>query len=429
MLTIIMTFAIVCTMLLLTLLVGKNKNDGFLINTSGRQRYLSQKISKTCILYFNNSDSIKNIKYTDALESDLQQFKTNNEILLSNTHSKTILNNLNELQPCFKIIYDNSVHLVQNKRDTNSLKDILEEEAYFLQNMDKIVQQYEKENKTAINELLYFLAFLSMVLVVILAFFIFKIIRPAIIGNKKYQDIISKQNSKLFKLNNDKDLFITVLAHDLKSPFNSILGFLGLLENNIHINDINETKSQIKIINNSANHVYNLLESLLNWARMQSGKIPFLPQKLQLSSICNETIELLKANSISKNINLKYSVADNIFIFADKYMLSTILRNLVSNAIKFTNNGGEIKINAEIKNAIVMITISDNGIGISKEIINKLFDITQLYTSVGTQKEEGTGLGLVLCKDFVEKHSGRIWVESKLGIGSNFKFTMPIFKD
>jgi len=268
-----------------------------------------------------------------------------------------------------------------------------------------------------------------MVLILILALFIFKIIRPAIIENKRNQDIISDQNSKLLKLNKDKDLFLTVLAHDLKSPFSSILGFLGLLKDNIQLNDIKETESQIEIINNSANNVYNLLESLLNWARMQAGKTPFLPQKLQLSSICNKTIELLKINSISKEIYLENSVKDDIFIHADKDMVSTVLRNLVSNAIKFTESGGAIKINAEINNELVLISVSDNGIGMNKESINKLFDISQLYTTMGTRKEKGTGLGLILCRDFVEKHNGTIWVESKFGVGSNFKFTLPIFNN
>ncbi|MGQ1947826.1 ATP-binding protein [Geofilum sp. OHC36d9] len=413
-------------MLLLILLVRENKNDGFFINTAGKQRYLSQKISKTSLLYLNSTDSTKDLEYVNVLEADLHLFETNNEVLLTNTNSPIILNSLIELQPDFEVICDNAKNLIQNRKNADYLNKILDVESGFLHNMNEIVQRYEKENKTEINKFLFYLALSKMLLIVVLALFILKIIRPAIFENKRYQDIVSDQNSKLLKLNKDKDLFITVLAHDLKSPFNSILGFLQLLEHNIRSNDINETESQIKIINNSANQVYNLLESLLNWARMQAGKVPFLPQKLQLSLICSETIELLKTNSIFKEIELNHFVEDDISIYADKAMISTVLRNLVSNAIKFTESGGVININAEINDAIVLITVSDNGIGMNNEVMNKLFDITQLYTTVGTKKEKGTGLGLVLCKAFVEKHNGTIWVESDLGIGSNFKFTLPI---
>jgi len=426
-LLLIMTTTIVCTLVLLIILVKKNQNDGNLINTSGKQRYLSQKISKTSILYYNNTDSIKNLEYINSLETDLRLFKKNNEILLSTANTETIIESLSKIQPYYQAICWNTNNLIHKTKNIDYLNNILEVETYFLNNMNKIVQQYENENKTEINKFIFYLSVSKMILLIVLAIFILKIIRPAIFENKKYHDIITYQNSELVKLNKDKDLFITVLAHDLKSPFNSILGFLELLENNIESNDIKDTKFQIRLLNTSANQVYNLLESLLNWAKMQSDKMPFSPQRIQFSSICNQVIDLLKNKSFTKNISLSHFVEDDIFIYADKDMVNTVLRNLIGNAIKFTKEGGEIKIKAERDKDKVLITVNDNGIGMDAETMNKLFDITQLYTTIGTKKEKGTGLGLALCKDLIVKHKGEIWVESKLGKCSSFKFTLPSY--
>jgi signal transduction histidine kinase len=240
---------------------------------------------------------------------------------------------------------------------------------------------------------------------------------------------VENSNEKLLQLNADKDRFISILAHDLKSPFNSILGFLSLLTKNIHKYDIEKIEKQLNIINNSAQNTFKLLEDILMWVRANSGKIPFEPQNLSIGTICNEVIENLKLTANAKNITINHLATDEITVFADKNMLNTVLRNLVSNSIKFTNKNGRIDICAEKTNINVIITVSDNGIGIEPDTLNKLFNISQKISTVGTESEKGTGLGLALCKEFVEKHSGKIWVESELGIGSDFKFTMPLFVD
>jgi signal transduction histidine kinase len=162
------------------------------------------------------------------------------------------------------------------------------------------------------------------------------------------------------------------------------------------------------------------------WARSQQGEIPFKPQILSFTDICHDAIEVLKPSANAKNIELNYIASDEITVFADIDMLKTVLRNLVSNAIKFTNSGGRININAEENSGNVIISVSDNGVGITPDILAKLFDISEVITTKGTAKETGTGLGLLLCKEFVEKHGGKIWVESELGKGSEFKFTLPI---
>jgi len=243
---------------------------------------------------------------------------------------------------------------------------------------------------------------------------------------KQAEEQLKTNEAKLKELNTDKDRFISILAHDLKSPFNSILGFLRLLLKNIRKYDLDKIEQQIGFINSSTQSVYNLLEDLLMWARSQSGKLPFEPQILSFENTCRAIIENMRVIAHSKEISINYFVVDKINLYADKNMLHTILNNLITNAIKFTNQGGMINIFAEESETQVTITISDNGIGMQPEIIPTLFDITKMHTTVGTADEKGTGLGLLLCKEFVEKHGGRIWAESDLGYGSDFKFTVPV---
>jgi len=245
------------------------------------------------------------------------------------------------------------------------------------------------------------------------------------ITEKKQVEIeIQNKNVELTKISSDKDRFISILAHDLKSPFNTILGYLELLTENVRIYDINKIENQIEIINQSAQNTYNLLEDILMWARTQSGKIPFEPKKIICSRICEEVLLEIKFLADIKKITISHSSVEDIAIFADIDMLKTILRNLISNAIKFTNPGGKINISIKQQANSLIISVSDNGIGIPPETINKLFDATQTTTTKGTTYEGGTGLGLILCKEFVEKHEGKIWVESEVGKGSTFYFTL-----
>jgi signal transduction histidine kinase len=232
---------------------------------------------------------------------------------------------------------------------------------------------------------------------------------------------------KLLRLNADKDRFISILAHDLRSPFNSILGFLGLLIDDLHHYDIQTIEDHIKIINTTAKTTYNLLEDLLSWALAQTGKFPFRPQKLSFIEICDNVIEVLEPNALAKEITINHYAAEEIFLFADADMLKTILRNLISNAIKFTHKKGRIAVIAEVNQNQAKITVKDNGIGIRNEVLNKLFDTSQVITTEGSASEKGTGLGLLVCKEFVEKHGGKIWVESQVAKGSDFMFTIPLY--
>jgi len=246
-----------------------------------------------------------------------------------------------------------------------------------------------------------------------------------------FRDITEIKNyeKQLLQLNADKDRFISILGHDLRNPFNALLGLSELLTKNIRKYDIDEIENIVNHIKNLSQNTYILLEDLLMWARAESGKIPFEPQKLNFTDICKDILRILNPNAVAKNITINYFAADGINIFADIDMFKAILRNLVSNAIKFTNKNGAININAEENSGNVTISVSDNGIGIKPDNLARLFDISQVLTTKGTAEETGTGLGLVLCKEFVEKHEGKIWVESEYGRGTRFYFTIPCNTD
>jgi PAS domain S-box-containing protein len=248
-----------------------------------------------------------------------------------------------------------------------------------------------------------------------------------ITDRKRAEQIIKENERKLLQLNIDKDRFISILGHDLKSPFNNLLGLSEVLREDLRKLDTDQIEDIANNINKSARSTYNLLEDILMWARTQQGKIPFKPQNLRFSDICKNILEILNPSAEVKRITINYLAPDEINIYADIDMLKTVLRNFVSNAIKFTNIGGAIKIGAEENSGNVTISVSDNGVGISPDNLSKLFDISQVLTTPGTAKETGTGLGLLLCKEFVEKHGGKIWAESEEGKGSEFKFTLPIF--
>jgi hypothetical protein len=242
---------------------------------------------------------------------------------------------------------------------------------------------------------------------------------------------IKESEIKLKESNITKDKFFSILAHDLKSPFNSMLGFSDILNKEFDKYDTKEQKKFIGIINTSIQNTYKLLENLLLWSLSQRGCLDFKPEKTNLYLLTYETSELLKQSADNKSIKLINRIDENIYIRVDKNMLSTIIRNLLSNAIKFTAQKGKITINSNLlttdkKQQFVKISVADSGVGISKEIQSKLFDIGENTSTKGTENEKGTGLGLILCKEFVENHEGKIWVESETGKGSIFNFTIPL---
>ncbi|MEI7812474.1 MAG: PAS domain S-box protein [Ignavibacteria bacterium] len=242
------------------------------------------------------------------------------------------------------------------------------------------------------------------------------------------QDITEqkKLEEQLKDLNNNKDKFFSIISHDLRSPFTSLLGFSEFLVNDFDDMTSEEVKSFALNIYKSAQSVFNLIENMLQWSRMQAGRMNFTPVKLNLNKLIESTIGIYQSGARQKNISINTELGALINVMADKNMINTVLRNLLSNALKFTYPGGEIKISATKQISSVLITVEDNGVGISSENIKKIFTLSQKITTTGTDKETGTGLGLILCKDFVEMNGGKLGVESQTGRGTRFIFTLPI---
>jgi signal transduction histidine kinase len=222
-----------------------------------------------------------------------------------------------------------------------------------------------------------------------------------------------------------KDKFFGIIAHDLKNPFSGLIGASELLVTYANEFDKENIRNISLSLNDSAKQGYALLENLLEWSRSQTGKLEFNPQKVNLKALIDEHISNLGMQVVTKNIRLNNKVADDIEIMADINLINTVLRNLLSNAVKFTEKEGMITVHADRLKNHVAIAVKDTGIGISRDNIDKLFRIDDKYTREGTEHESGTGLGLLLCKEFVEKHGGKIWVESQEGKGSEFIFSIP----
>ena len=237
--------------------------------------------------------------------------------------------------------------------------------------------------------------------------------------------LVEQRTSKLVEIVSTNAKFLSIIAHDLRNPFSSILGILELLKMSLKELDKNEIEKYVEIIYNSANNTLTLLDNLLVWAVSQNKEKNFRPIKINLYELLREEIENLKTLASQKQITLRHSVKPDLNVTADIQMVKTILRNLINNAIKYTNVNGEIIIDANEVNQYIEIAIKDNGIGISAEDQRKLFKIDAFHSTPGTHDERGTGLGLLLCKEFVELHGGNIRIESEAGKGSIFAFTLP----
>jgi signal transduction histidine kinase len=233
------------------------------------------------------------------------------------------------------------------------------------------------------------------------------------------------QSIELRELNASKDKFFSIIAHDLRSPFNSIIGFSEILLENAQVRNYDVYEEYTQIILNSARRAMDLLSNLMEWSRSQTGRINFNPESFEMANFIEEIGLLFTEVAKQKSIQIVREINESVPVYADKDMISTILRNLVSNAIKFTYFGGKITISVQDNPEELIVSISDSGVGMKKEKIDGLFHIEHNTSTKGTNNEKGTGLGLILCKEFVEKHEGRIWVESELGKGSVFSFTIP----
>jgi len=238
---------------------------------------------------------------------------------------------------------------------------------------------------------------------------------------------IKYQNKELVKLDAEKDKFFSIIAHDLRSPFNSFLGLTQIMAEELPSLTMAQIQEIAIKMSKSATNLYRLLENLLEWSQIKNGTFSFNPEVLQLSLVVNGCVEIMNVSAKNKNIKIANEIAVGIEVLADRNMIQTIIRNLVSNALKFTPKGGKVNISSKASdNKNIEIAIHDSGIGMSHELIDNLFRIDMKTNRLGTDNEPSTGLGLLLCKEFIEKQGGKIWVESEVGKGSTFSFSIPM---
>ena len=237
---------------------------------------------------------------------------------------------------------------------------------------------------------------------------------------------LRKSELELETLNKNKDRFFSIISHDLRSPFNSLLGLTSLIINDFDGFSKDEIKDSMYNLHQVSESLYHLIEDLLDWSRIQFNKIDFQPEVLNLNEVIAKVIVISKAVAKDKNISLVNIVPKNCTTKADVHMITTIIRNLVNNAIKFTPKYGIVKISAGFHLDDLIVSVEDTGVGMTKEVAENLFKVGKKVSKYGTEGESGTGLGLIICKEFVEKHGGKIWVESEIEKGSKFIFRIPV---
>ena len=245
-------------------------------------------------------------------------------------------------------------------------------------------------------------------------------------SRKKLMLDIEQKNEQLLKLNTEKDKFFSILAHDLRSPFHSFLGLTHVLADDFHSLTMVELQEIAFLMQNSAQNMFGLLENLLEWSSLQRNLLPYYPAPYLLKPAAADAVEILMAACVKKEILFHQAIPDDISVFADSKMINSVIRNLLTNAVKFTPHGGSVTLSAKpVTGNMVEISVQDTGIGMSSKMIDNLFLLEIRTNREGTDGEPSTGLGLIICKDFVEKHGGSLWVESTEGKGTTFHFTIP----
>jgi PAS domain S-box-containing protein len=276
-----------------------------------------------------------------------------------------------------------------------------------------VLQHYEKDNVYSENDLKFLVTIGSQIAMAI--------------ERKKAEEEINLKNEQLQSINAEKDKFFSIIAHDLRGPLSAFVDATQILTEEIQNMELEEIKDITLSMKTSASNIYNLLENLLEWSRLKRGGLDFVREKLLLKNVIKECIEVLSESARKKEIELSFSVPEEMEVFADKHMIETVIRNLVSNALKFTNIGGKVRITVDYKSdKSVEVKVIDSGIGMNAELIGKLFIINEKTSRNGTEGELSSGLGLLLCKEFIEQCGGKIWVESNVGQGSTFSFSLPL---
>jgi len=288
---------------------------------------------------------------------------------------------------------------------------------------DAIYEETVKRQKIVSYSFIFGFTFMAFLVLVILYYFLQKRKTNKILKYQKKK--IQEDNRSLIELNKTKNKFFSIIAHDLRGPLGSLYNLGEFLWTSHDEFNNKERKKLLETITSNAKQTFNLLDNLLKWASSSSGEIIYKPKKFIINDLIDDNCNIFILKAETKNINLKNSLEEEILIFADYDMINTVVRNLISNAIKFTPEEGKIEIISNSSEEEIVIGVVDNGVGIQPEVLDNLFDLDSKFTSLGTNKEKGSGLGLKLCKEFVEKNGGQLSVESELGKGTTFWISLP----
>lgn len=373
-----------------------------------------QKKYKTALDYFSRS-----LELANAL-------KAKDEIVLIYKEYSELYKEMGTLDKSLEYL-ELYISLKDTIYSDKSLKQIAEMQTKY--DTKKKVHENEllrKENQLQTNIKNSFIVFSALILIIVLILLNrFRIKKKVNIELTKKNEIISIQKDKLEEAIATKDKFFTIISHDLRSPFNNILGFSDLLHKEYHNFNDSEIIDFLKRIHESSQSAYNLLDNLLIWARTQVGELTLQKETVNLKELVENSIAPYQLNATNKKIDIEVNIPLDVTISIDINTSVTIIGNLVNNAIKFTPEDGQISINFDSNNDYIELHVIDTGVGMTQEILNKLFNPDEIISTIGTKDEKGTGLGLMLCHEFVKKNGGNISVKSEVGKGSEFIISLP----
>ncbi|MDP2302312.1 MAG: tetratricopeptide repeat-containing sensor histidine kinase [Ignavibacteria bacterium] len=442
-----------------------------LLNSIGRSYEAMKELDKAKQYYQNGIDTSKSIMDKYALAMSLTNLAR--VLIIQNEINKAeeLVNESIEIsrrQNLLEILRDNyqlssKIH-IKNNRFENAFKELenytilkdslfnsllihnisnfsvrLTIESTFQENellkQKNALQQADIERQKSFRNVLILITILTLMIFGILAVFYFSQRRSTRLIQKqkseveKLNELLQNSNNELEAINQTKDKLFAIIAHDLKSPFMSLIGFSEILNEEIESDNLQEAKVYAGYIHTSSSQLVILIQNLLDWARIQKRMIAALKEKYELKPLIEEIIKPYRISAKSKGINIEIECENGLFVFVDKGMIESAIRNLVSNAIKFTNGDGTVLIKAAQINNKIELTVTDSGIGIEDEDLDKLFNSEESFTTRGTDNEQGTGLGLIIVKEFVEKNDGTLSIQSEKGKGTEFKITLPVFEE
>jgi signal transduction histidine kinase len=355
------------------------------------------------------------LRVQSPVESSQKSVQTSKSTTTPSNIKELIKKNFELKESELKLIYINNSLIAEIRKLVDDIK-------------ISIKNQEASHNNSFLDSVRHSTNFLQNILIVlmILACILAGYILFLAYRNDKFQDHIIALNQKVMKDSVEKDKFFSIISHDLMNPFNALLGFSKILKDAVKENDQHEIDECSTIVHQSATRISNLLQNLLVWSRMHNGKIQFSPKTTKIDELVSGTLMVLTPVAKNKDINLEWHVDGDIAATLDTNMIGSVLQNLVTNAVKFTERGGNVKVEAFVESNNLNFRVSDTGVGMNEDQLQKLFKLDKNSSSRGTDDEVGTGLGLIISKEFIESHQGKIWVESIPGKGSKFCFLIPM---